>query len=194
MFQWTSKRFEVPVVGTIITGIFTALLAFVMTLEALADAISIGTLMAFSMVCAGVMVLRYNGGPRSYIPVSLIIGFMCTTFISAMMFTHSNNLQSIPLVVFSSIFGFISLILFVVLCFMKSYNIPTSFKCPLVPFVPCMGITINSYMLAGLKNAAWIRLGVWLFIGVAIYLLYGIWNSKMRTYESKKTVKSSINN
>ena len=184
MFQWTSKKSDVPVVGTILTGIFTAFVAFVMTLEALADAISIGTLMAFSLVCAGVMVLRYTGGkgPRSYIPVMLVIVFMCTTFISAMMFTHSNNLKSIPLVALSSIFGFVSLVVFIALCFMKSHNIPVSFKCPLVPFVPCMGIAINSYMLAGLKAAAWYRLVGWLFIGMTIYVLYGIWNSKMRTY------------
>ena len=172
-------------VGTILTGIFTAIVAFVMTLEALADAISIGTLMAFSLVCAGVMVLRYTGGGKglqSYIPIMLVIMFMCTTFISAMLFTHSDNLKSIPLVALSSIFGFISLVVFIGLCFMKSHNIPESFKCPLVPFVPCMGIAINSYMLAGLKAAAWYRLAGWLFIGMTIYVLYGIWNSKMRTY------------
>lgn len=67
---------------------------------------------------------------------------------------------------------------------MKTYNIPTTFKCPLVPFVPCVGIAINMYMLAGLKSAAWIRLGVWLVIGLLIYGLYGIWNSKMRDYIS----------
>ena len=184
-------------VGTILTGIFTAIVAFVMTLEALADAISIGTLMAFSLVCAGVMVLRYTGGGKglcSYIPIMLVIMFMCTTFISAMLFTHSDNLKSIPQVALSSIFGFISLVVFICLCFMKSHNIPESFKCPLVPFVPCMGIAINSYMLAGLRFEAWIRLGGWLLIGMIIYGVYGIWNSKMRTYKSKPlSSKKNIN-
>ena len=172
-----------------------------MTLEALADAISIGTLMAFSLVNAGVMVLRYNGGPRSYIPISLIVTFMFTTFASAMFFVYSDNLKNIPLVSLFSIFGFVSLVIFIALCFMKTQNLPASFQCPLVPFVPCMGIAINSYMLAGLKAAAWIRLAVWLGIGMLIYVCYGIWNSKMRTYQpitsnSKKSEKipSSIIN
>ena len=181
-------------VGTILTGIFTAIVAFVMTLEALADAISIGTLMAFSLVCAGVMVLRYTGGGKglhSYLPIILVIMFMCTTFISAMLFTHSDNLKSIPLVALSSIFGFISLVVFIGLCFMKSHNIPESFKCPLVPLVPCMGIAINSYMLAGLRFEAWIRLGGWLLIGMTIYGVYGIWNSKMRTYRKDQDIKKS---
>ena len=157
-----------------------------MTLEALANAISIGTLIAFSLVCAGVMVLRYSGGSRNYIPVSLIIAFICTTFTSAMFFTHSGSLDSsraYSLVSLSGVFGIVSIIIFIVLCFMnKNYNLPKSFKCPLVPFVPCMGIAINSYMLAGLKLAAWIRLFIWLAIGILIYAFYGIWNSKMRRY------------
>ena len=36
------------------------------------------------------------------------------------------------------------------------------------------------YMLAGLKGAAWIRLAIWVVIGVIIYFAYGIWSSKMR--------------
>ena len=177
---------EIPVFGTIITGIFTTIIAFAITLEALADAISIGTLLAFSLVCAGVMVLRYKattGQGSSCLPISLIIGFMCTTFMSALLFTHSNNLNSIPLVSLSGLFGTVSLLIFIALCFMKTQNLPASFQCPLVPFVPCMGIAINSYMLAGLKAAAWIRLGIWLGFGLLIYAFYGIWNSKMRTKE-----------
>ena len=168
--------------GTILTGIFTAAVAFFMTLDALAEAISIGTLMAFSLVCAGVMMLRYMGGPgvRKYIPISLIIAFMGVSFLSAMFFIHSDV---VPLPV-SIVFGVLAIVIFIALCFMKTYNIPTTFKCPLVPFVPCVGIAINMYMLAGLKSAAWIRLGVWLVIGLLIYGLYGIWNSKMRDYIS----------
>ena len=162
-----------------------------MTLEALADAISIGTLIAFSLVCAGVMMLRYKGGPRTYIPISLIIGFMATSFTSAMFFTHSHG--CIVLFTLSGIFGVVSIGLFIALCFMKTYNIPESFQCPLVPFVPCMGIGINMYMLAGLKPAAWIRLGVWMFVGMLIYVFYGIWNSKMRTYSGELDTPKSPN-
>ena len=31
-----------------------------------------------------------------------------------------------------------------------------TFKCPLVPLVPCTGIAINTYMLVGLDRFAWI--------------------------------------
>ena len=42
------------------TGVITALIAFLIGLDALADAISIGTLCAFSVVDAGIIVQRYG--------------------------------------------------------------------------------------------------------------------------------------
>lgn len=166
-----------------LTGAFTAIVAFFITLEDLSDAISIGTLLAFSIVCAGVMILRYSGGPRNYIPVSLVITFCALTFISAMLFVHDDKVPY-PVAI---VFGALAFLTFIALCFMRSYNIPTTFSCPLVPLVPCLGIAINMYMLAGLQSAAWLRLAVWVAIGVAIYFAYGIWNSRMRLYN--KAVK-----
>ena len=187
-FKWTIKGLDVPVLGTIITGVFTAGVAFFMTLDALADAISIGTLMAFSLVCAGVVVLRYTGpGKRNYIPITLIVTFIIVVFIASMLFTHLSSFASSDALYYSTIgiIGLLALVaigLCIALFFLKPHNIPTTFKCPLVPFVPCTGIAINCVMLAGLRQEAWIRLGVWLGVGLLIYVLYGIWNSKMRDY------------
>lgn len=49
---------QIPVVATWTTGILTAVIAFFVSLDVLAQAISIGTLWAFSIVCAGVIVVR----------------------------------------------------------------------------------------------------------------------------------------
>ncbi len=48
----------VPVVGTLLTGIGAALVAGVFPLSLLGELISIGTLLAFAIVCLGVIVLR----------------------------------------------------------------------------------------------------------------------------------------
>ena len=184
-FQTTTKRNDVPVFGTIITGIFTAVIAFFMTLDILADAISIGTLMAFNLICAGVMMLRYKGGKYSAVPISLIAAFVVSSFISAFSFQ-----KSFPLPV-TIIFSAIAFIIFVSLIFMKTYNRPTTFKCPLVPFVPCAGIWINMYMLAGLQQESWLRLGVWLVIGLCIYFAYGIRKSMLRSYNQISKEESS---
>jgi amino acid transporter len=48
----------VPTMGTILTGLFTALVACFVDLESLANAISLGTLQVFTFVNAGVIILR----------------------------------------------------------------------------------------------------------------------------------------
>ena len=53
-------RFKTPHVATVFTGIGAALIAAVFPLDVLADLISIGILLAFAVVCVGVLVLRYT--------------------------------------------------------------------------------------------------------------------------------------
>ena len=58
MFHAIHPRFRTPYKGSIITGIFCALLAGFLPLDILGQLVSIGTLAAFAIVCAGIMVLR----------------------------------------------------------------------------------------------------------------------------------------
>ncbi|GAC1696743.1 MAG: amino acid permease [Steroidobacteraceae bacterium] len=51
-------RYKTPHVSTVITGVGAALIAAVFPLDVLADLISIGILLAFAVVCLGVLVLR----------------------------------------------------------------------------------------------------------------------------------------
>jgi basic amino acid/polyamine antiporter, APA family len=53
-------RFKTPHVATVLTGAFAALIAAVFPLDLLADLISMGILLAFAVVCAGVLVLRHT--------------------------------------------------------------------------------------------------------------------------------------
>jgi len=57
-FSTVHKRFHTPHRGTIITGAFAMLLAALFPLDILADLVSIGTLLAFIAVCAGILILR----------------------------------------------------------------------------------------------------------------------------------------
>jgi APA family basic amino acid/polyamine antiporter len=58
LFSRIHKRFRTPHIGTIITGFFAALLAALFPLDILAELVSVGTLLAFIAVCAGVLILR----------------------------------------------------------------------------------------------------------------------------------------
>jgi APA family basic amino acid/polyamine antiporter len=60
-------RFKTPHVATVITGLFAAAIAAVFPLDLLADLISIGILLAFAVVCIGVLILRKTR-PDAYRP------------------------------------------------------------------------------------------------------------------------------
>ncbi|XP_070012670.1 cationic amino acid transporter 2, vacuolar-like isoform X5 [Nicotiana sylvestris] len=58
-FSDISKHTQVPVKGTIATGIFIAILAFFMDVSQLAGMVSVGTLLSFTIVALSILILRY---------------------------------------------------------------------------------------------------------------------------------------
>jgi APA family basic amino acid/polyamine antiporter len=47
------------------------------------------------------------------------------------------------------------------------------FRCPMVPLVPILGIASCLLLMFSLPAANWLRLIIWLFIGLGIYYFYG---------------------
>ncbi len=60
LFGKVHPRHRTPHVSTIIVGVVAAALAGALPLSVLGELVSMGTLLAFSTVCAGVLVLRYT--------------------------------------------------------------------------------------------------------------------------------------
>jgi APA family basic amino acid/polyamine antiporter len=54
------------------------------------------------------------------------------------------------------------------------------FRAPLVPFVPILGIGSCVLLMFSLPAENWIRLVVWLVVGLAIYFGYGRRHSVLR--------------
>jgi APA family basic amino acid/polyamine antiporter len=109
------------VTSNVLFMVFTGLFAAVVPGNVVGEMTSIGTLFAFILVCAGVIILRK-----------------------------------------------------------RNPDFPRAFKTPLVPLVPILGILICLMMMYSLGAENWLRLIVWLLVGLAIYLAYGIKHSKLR--------------
>jgi basic amino acid/polyamine antiporter, APA family len=118
VFGKVHPKFQTPYVTTMVTGVVAALVAGFFPIDLLGQLVSIGTLLAFVIVCFGIMVLRY-----------------------------------------------------------QRPNIPRPFRTPMVPLVPILGILICAYMMYSLPVDTWLRLIVWMAIGLVIYFFYSMSHS-----------------
>jgi APA family basic amino acid/polyamine antiporter len=82
VFARIHPRYHTPHINTVITGIGIAALAAVFPLDVLGDLVSMGTLIAFVAVCAGVLILRKTRPelPRTFrvpwAPVTCVLGVL----------------------------------------------------------------------------------------------------------------------
>jgi cationic amino acid transporter 1 len=68
-----------------------------------------------------------------------------------------------------------------------------SFHCPWVPALPLGSILVNVYLLVNLGLPTWLRVSVWLLLGVVVYMVYGMSHSQlaMELPEEDQTTMSS---
>jgi basic amino acid/polyamine antiporter, APA family len=131
--EWAGKvhpRFRTPYISSITVGLFVAVFASVVPIGILGELVSIGTLLAFVIVCAGVWILRK-----------------------------------------------------------RRPELRRPFRTPLVPLVPILGIGISFALMASLPLATWVRLFVWLALGMAIYFGYGRYHSHVQKLGSDEVEK-----
>ncbi|TYG38187.1 hypothetical protein ES288_D13G201800v1 [Gossypium darwinii] len=250
-FLDVNRHTQVPVNSTLATGIVASILAFFMDVSQLAGMVSVGTLLAFTMVAVSVLILRYVPPDEVPLPLSLqesIDSYKLRHNSDAQMINGENPAKSpgdpcLPLLgeknvavdctvveklealssftagtldeenrrkiaswtimlicvgAFMLTFAasnlwFSSLIRFTLcgaggLLLLSGLVILTcidqdderhnfghagGFICPFVPLLPISCILINVYLLINLEVATWVRVSVWLMIGVLIYTFYG---------------------
>ncbi|ETL94401.1 hypothetical protein L917_07618 [Phytophthora nicotianae] len=172
VFANLHHRTHVPVASTIFTGALVAAIAFVFDLSFLANVISCGTLQVFTFVNAGVLLLRMRPSLSGAGVVHRVLLFVISCFALSLSFVFD-----LPWTV-QGVFAAMVIASFVFIYRLgKLGDLTTSFQCPLVPFVPCMGILANVYMVASIPGEGWIGVLIWLGAGLIVYLCYGIRHS-----------------
>lgn len=121
LFGKVHPKYKTPYVTTLISGMVAALVAGIFPIGLLGELVSIGTLLAFVIVCGGIILLRY-----------------------------------------------------------RSPHLHRPFRTPFVPLVPLLGIFICGFMMLNLGFDTWLRLIVWMGIGILVYFFYGRGHSKLR--------------
>ncbi len=72
-----------------------------------------------------------------------------------------------------TLFAFILVCIGIWVMRVKMPDLKRSFKTPMVPLVPILGIFVCLFMMVFLPADTWVRLLVWMLIGYDIYLVYG---------------------
>jgi APA family basic amino acid/polyamine antiporter len=79
-----------------------------------------------------------------------------------------------------TLFAFLVVCLGVLALRLRDPDRPRPFRVPLVWVVAPVGALACLFVMLGLPTAAWIRFGVWMTIGIALYFSYGFRHSRVR--------------
>jgi APA family basic amino acid/polyamine antiporter len=114
---------------------------------------------------------------RRGVPVRLTIGFGIIMSVLAALVPLD---ELVKLVNIGTLFAFLLVSVGVIVLRRTRPDMPRSFRVPWVPVVPGIGIILLLYLMIDLPAFTWWRFGVWLAIGMLIYVLYGYRNSRLR--------------
>ena len=187
IFSSIHPKFRTPWFSTILTGFMVAIPALFMNLTEVTDLSVIGTLFAFTIVCAGVLVKdKEFAGQKRYVPyinsqwvvpaLFIALEFVIIWFNGdavVKFFTDftpaAGETQLVAVAEKIPYFVFMLFSLFMAaLCFVKRLSL-----------IPVLGIMFCVYLMTELGITNWIRFAVWLLVGLGVYFLYGYKNSKL---------------
>ncbi|WP_136668123.1 amino acid permease [Flavobacterium sp. H122] len=196
-FSEIHPKHKTPGFATIITGVVVGLPIFFTDENFVLDFTSIGTLFAFVLVCGGVLMLspqseaelaeRATKGkfkipyinsryifPAFVAGAAILINYLYPTyFAETLNISEGNMATNLPLIIF-----FIFTIIMSVVAFIKHLSL-----------IPLLGLISCCYLLTGMAVSNWKWFGVWLVIGLVIYLAYGFRKSKLNKNRIEATIE-----
>lgn len=185
---------QTPVFATMLSGVFAGVMAMIFNLQQLVDMMSIGTLLAYTIVAVCVLILRYQDpnemnskdeNSNSYQivkqmfnlnmvkepnPLSSDISKIAVTVYSGLavvlcVIFKIGDFSSAPAILATCIVISAMFLAVLVIGRQPVDNVKLSFKVPWVPMLPCLSIFINLYLMFQLDVHTWIRFAIWVVIG-----------------------------
>ena len=179
-FSKIHPKYKTPSFATIVVGFVVAVPALFMNLTMVTDLCSIGTLVAFVLVCGGVLVLQnkpdvQRGSFRTpYVNAGFVLPFLFLA--TVLYFYSSNDLQRFFAFEGWSDFGqkIPALIFWAFSTFLTIVSVPKKLS-----LIPSLGLLSCLYMMSEIPLQNWIYFGIWLLVGLVIYFSYSRKNSKL---------------
>ncbi|XP_061715833.1 cationic amino acid transporter 2-like [Cydia pomonella] len=191
-FHWfarISKNKKSPVIGTLVPSIVIALLAGLLGLHALVMMMCVGTLLSYTIVAACIIILRYRSekittGSKGIVKqifycgsreatesssrlVNIVLSlYIFMTVIAVLVTVHIDTS-----VVWYILLHVVVLMLLIVMMMQPQAKEKVSFMTPLVPVIPCFSIYINICLMVLINVQTWIRVAVWVVLGIIIYFI-----------------------
>lgn len=175
-FAKVHPKFHTPSFATIVTGCLVAIPSLFIPSGVVTDLTSIGTLFAFVLVCAGVLVLpkimtRQGSFKLPYINGKFLIPALFIIFVivfnkriaDAVTNLSGESYQEVLFLVFIIIAAITS-----VYSFMRSLS-----------FIPVIGALCCLYLMIEIPAVSWMWFFIWMAIGLTIYFFYGRKNSRL---------------
>ncbi|KAJ7513787.1 hypothetical protein O6H91_23G014300 [Diphasiastrum complanatum] len=196
IFGTVNKSTAVPVNSTLATGLVAVLMSTSMDVDQLSGMVSVGTLMAFTVVGLCILVLRYvppleessiaasfpeeeEHESKRFLAVLSIIsifgGILLVSLASSFTFLASWGrwmMGTVGLLLLIS--GTVKLLITKEVGISHHFGHSNCFHCPFVPVLPVASILVNVYLLANIGISTWIRVSVWLIFGLLVYAFYGV--------------------
>lgn len=198
VFAKVHPTFQTPYVTTILTGVLVAVGASFMDISAVILLCNIGTLFAFVVVCASVLLMRYRDGRGISRVGGAGIGFDADdpgAGPPAYRASAAATLALVPLLLLWAFFSDnpgdrLTVVLCVPLCIwtgLSYWSLPAAsarpFNAPFAPLTPILGIVTCVWLMMGSPWETWVRFFVWLFVGCLIYFFYGMKNSVLNSVQ-----------
>ena len=161
VFYKVHPRFRTPHIATILTGVFVAAFAAVASIDEMVDLTNIGTLFAFILVCAGIIVLRAKD-PDRVRPFRVPSGWKWAIIL------YCGLVIAVILVPISLTAKLVILALSAALFAASRNNI-----------FPVLGVISCLYLIYYLPPTSWLRFAAWLNFGFVIYVGYGSVHSRL---------------